>query len=176
MRRLFIFIAYAALMLASALPASAQDEGAQKYTNDRLEYALELPNSKWRALTRPDSVHNHTEFIYGDRSDGLLRIRKEVVDAGTTAADLARRDHDLKFRFQPGYVESKDKEAKFIGRINGVTSAYEYTGSGKAMIGRIYYLQADNRTIYVLHFTGTRDKLPLLRNQTDGIARSFHLK
>jgi hypothetical protein len=176
MRRLFIFIASGALMLAAALPASAQDEGAQKYTNDRLEYALELPNSKWRALTRPDSVHNHTEFIYGDRSDGLLRIRKEVVDAGTTAADLARRDHDLKFRFQPGYVESKDREAKFIGRINGVTSAYEYTGSGKAMIGRVYYLQADNRTIYVLHFTGTRDKLPLLRNQTDGIARSFHLK
>lgn len=172
MRRLIIFAA-CALMLA-ALPATAQDEGAQKYTNERLEYVLELPNAKWRALTRPDSVHNHTEFIYGDRSDGLLRIRKEVVDAGTTPTDLARRDHDLKFRFQPGYVESK--EEKFVGRINGVTSAYEYTGSGKAMIGRVYYLQADNRTIYVLHFTGTRDKLPLLRNQTDGIARSFHLK
>jgi hypothetical protein len=173
MRRLIIFMAYSALMLA-ALSASAQNEGAQKYTNERLEYALELPNAKWRALTRPDSVHNHTEFIYGDRSDGLLRIRKEVVDAGTTAADVARRDHDLKFRFQPGYVESK--EEKFVGRISGVTSAYEYTGSGKAMIGRVYYLQADNRTIYVLHFTGTRDKLPLLRSQTDGIARSFHLK
>jgi hypothetical protein len=172
MRRLIIFAA-CALMLA-ALPATAQEEGAQKYTNERLEYALELPNAKWRALTRPDSVHNHTEFIYGDRSDGLLRIRKEVVDAGTTPADLARRDHDLKFRFQPGYVESK--EEKFVGRINGVTTSYEYTGSGKAMIGRVYYLQADNRTIYVLHFTGTRDKLPLLRNQTDGIARSFHLK
>jgi hypothetical protein len=172
MRRLIIF-SVCALMLA-ALPAAAQDEGAQKYTNERLEYVLELPNAKWRALTRPDSVHNHTEFIYGDRSDGLLRIRKEVVDAGTTATDLARRDHDLKFRFQPGYVESK--EEKFVGRINGVTSSYEYTGSGKAMLGRVYYLQADNRTIYVLHFTGTRDKLPLLRNQTDGIARSFHLK
>jgi hypothetical protein len=173
MRRLFIFIAYGALMLA-ALPALAQNEGAQKYTNERLEYALELPNAKWRALTRPDSVHNHTEFIYGDRSDGLLRVRKEVVDAGTNATDLARRDHDLKLRFQPGYVEGK--EEKFVGRINGVTSAYEYTGGGKAMIGRIYYLQADNRTIYVLHFTGARDKLSLLRNQTDSIARSFQLK
>ena len=171
MRRLIIFTACA--LALSALPALGQDE-AQKYTNDRIEYMLELPNARWRALTRPDSVHNHTEFIYGDRSDGLLRIRKEVVDAGTTAADLARRDHDLKFRFQPGYVESK--EERFAGRINGVTSAYEYTGSGKAMIGRVYYLQADNRTVYVLHFTGSRDKLPLLRSQTDSIARSFHLK
>src|SRR4028119_1974642 len=120
MRRLIIFIACGALMLA-ALPVPAQEEGAQKYTNERLEYALELPNAKWRALTRPDSVHNHTEFIYGDRSDGLLRIRKEVVDAGTTAADIARRDHDLKFRFQPGYVESK--EERVARRVTGVSSA-----------------------------------------------------
>ncbi|MGI9106591.1 MAG: hypothetical protein ACR2G4_10120 [Pyrinomonadaceae bacterium] len=171
MRRLIILIACA---LALALPALAQ-EGAQPYTNERLEYALELPNAKWRALTRPDSVHNHIEFIYGDRSDGLLRVRKEVVDAGTTAANLARRDQDQKFRFRPGYVEGKFEE-KFVGRLNGVTAAYEYTGDGKAMTGRIYYLQADNRTVYILHFTGARDKLSLLRSQTDSIARSFHLK
>ncbi|HJR09560.1 MAG TPA: hypothetical protein VJ842_20020 [Pyrinomonadaceae bacterium] len=171
MRRLTILIICALMLVSSTW---AQDEGAQKYTNDRLEYTLDLPNAKWRALTRPDSAHNHTEFIYGDRSDGLLRIRKEVVDAGTTAADLSRRDHDLKLRFQPGYVEGK--EEKFTGRINGVTSSYEYTGGGKAMLGRIYYLQADNRTIYVLHFTGARNILSLLRNQTDLMARSFHLK
>jgi hypothetical protein len=171
MRRLII-LATCALMLT--LPALAQEEGAQKYTNERLEYTLELPNAKWRALTRPDSVHNHTEFIYGDRSDGLLRVRKEVVDAGTSAADLARRDHDLKLRFQTGYVEGKQE--RFVGRMSGVTSAYEYTGGGKAMTGRIYYLQADNRTIYVLHFTGARSILSLLRNQTDSIARSFQLK
>jgi hypothetical protein len=172
MRRLIILIT-CALMLA--LPALAQEgEGARKYTNERLEYTLELPHEKWRPVTRPDSVHNHTEFVYGDRSDGLLRVRKEVVDAGTTAADIARRDHDLKLRFQPGYVEGK--EEKFTGRINGVTSSYEYSTGGKAMIGRIYYLQADNRTIYVLHFTGARSILTLLRNQTDLMARSFQLK
>ena len=172
MRRLTILIT-CALLLAPPAPLAAQ-EGGQKYTNERLEYTLELPNTKWRALTRPDSAHNYTEFIYGDRSDGLLRIRKEVVDAGTTAADLSRRDHDLKLRFQPGYVEGKQE--KFTARINGVTSSYEYTGGGKAMIGRIYYLQADNRTVYVLHFTGARSILSLLRSQTDLMARSFQLK
>ena len=174
MRRFTTLITCALLLILPALAQEEQQQRAQKYTNDRLEYTLELPNEKWRALTRPDSIHNHIEFIYGDRSDGLLRIRKEVVDAGTTATDLARRDHDLKLRFQPGYVEGK--EEKFIGRINGVASPYEYTGGGKAMIGRIYYLQADNRTIYVLHFTGARSILALLRNQTDSIARSFQLK
>jgi len=44
------------------------------------------------------------------------------------------------------------------------------------MAGRLYYLQADNRTIYVLRFTALREKLTLIRNQTDSIARSFQLK
>ena len=97
-----------------------------------------------------------------------------MVEAGTTASDIARRDQEQKLRFQIGYVEGK--EDKFVGRLNGVTFSYEYTTGGKAMAGRIYYLQADNRTVYTLRFTGLRDKLQLIRNQTDLIARSFRLK
>jgi hypothetical protein len=44
------------------------------------------------------------------------------------------------------------------------------------MAGRLYYLQADNRTVYALRFTGLRDRLLQIRNQTDSIARSFRLK
>jgi len=44
------------------------------------------------------------------------------------------------------------------------------------MLGRTYYLQADNRTIYSLRFTGLRDKISRIRNQTDLIARTFKLK
>ena len=44
------------------------------------------------------------------------------------------------------------------------------------MMGRVYYLQADSRTVYALRFTGLRDKLARIRNQTDVIARSFKLK
>ena len=87
---------------------------------------------------------------------------------------MSHRDHDLKLRFFSGYVEGK--EENFAGRLKGVTSSYEFTAAGHPMLGRIYYLQADSRTIYVLHFTGARDKLMLIRNQTDAIARSFQLK
>ncbi|MDQ3753631.1 MAG: hypothetical protein M3371_02745 [Acidobacteriota bacterium] len=171
MRRLKIFPAGA---LVFALAAGVIVPAQELYTNKQLEYALELPNPTWRVVTRPDSAHQHTEFVYGDRSDGLLRIRKEVVDAGVTPSELARRDHDLKLRFKPGYIEGK--EENFLGRLKGIISAYEYTGGGKPMVARIYYLQADNRTIYVLHFEGARDKLLRIRNQTDAMARSFHLK
>ena len=154
--------------------ASAAALAQQTYTGGNTDYTLELPSERWRVIQEPDSLHEHAEFIYGDRNDGFLRIRKEVVEAGTTASDLSRRDQDQKLRFQTGYIEGK--EEKFAGRLSGMTYSYEYTSGGKAMAGRIYYLQPDSRTIYTLRFTGLRDRLAQIRNQTDSIARTFHLK
>ena len=81
---------------------------------------------------------------------------------------------DQKVRFLPGYVDGKIEP--FAGRLTGWTASYEYSQAGKPMGGRTYYLQADARTIYALRFTGMRDKLSRIRNQTDQIARSFKLK
>lgn len=158
------------IMLLTVTFATAQ----VPYTNDKLEYSLELPSTAWRAISEPDAAHEHAEFIYGDRLQGYLRIRKEAVDAGMTASDVARRDIEQKLRYIPGFVEGR--EEKFSGRLNGVTTSYEYTLTGKPMLGRTYYLLADNRTVYSLRFTGLRDQLARIRNQTDLIARSFKLK
>jgi hypothetical protein len=146
----------------------------QTYSNEKVEYTFELPSATWRAIIEPDAGREHPEFVYGDRLDGYLTIRKEVVDAGTTAAELARRDQDLKLRFLPGFIEGKQES--FSGRLEGVTMSYEFVRTGKPMLGRTYYLQTDNRTIYALRFTGLRDKLGRIRNQTDLIARTFKLK
>ena len=146
----------------------------QLYTHDKVDYTFEVPSATWRAIVQPDSAHEHPEFVYGDRLDGYLTVRKEIVDAGTSAGELARRDQDLKLRFLPGFVEGK--EEPFNGRLDGVTISYEFIKTGKPMLGRTYYLQANNRTIYALRFTGLRDKLSRIRNQTDLIARSFKLK
>jgi hypothetical protein len=147
----------------------------QQYTSDKVDYSLDLPSSTWRVITEPDAAHEHTEFVYGDRLEGYLQIRKEVVDAGTTPSELARRDLDQKLRFLPGFVEGKP-EPPFNGRLDGVTVSYEFIKNGKPMVGRVYYLQADNRTIYALRFSGLRDKLSRIRNQTDLMARSFKVK
>jgi hypothetical protein len=170
MRRLTNFLALAVMLALASAVATAQ----QTFTSDHAGYTLELPSEKWRVTQEPDSLHEHAEFIYGDRNDGYLRIRKDVVEAGATTADISQRDKDQKLKFQTGYVEGK--EEKFVGRLNGVTFSYEYTAGGKAMAGRMYYLQADNRTVYALRFTGLRDRLLQIRNQTDSIARSFRLK
>lgn len=146
----------------------------ESYTSDQLDYTIELPSTQWRVISEPDAAHERAEFVYGDRLDGYLQVRREVVDAGTTPSDLARRDMDQKLRFLPGFVEGK--EESFKGRLNGVTVSYEFVKTAKPMMGRIYYVQADNRTIYAMRFTGLRDKLARIRNQTDLIARSFKLK
>ncbi len=159
----------AACAVVSTAPAQTRT-----FASDTVEYTLELPGAAWRVVTEPDSVHQHAEFVYGDRTDGYLRVRKEVVNEGESAADLARRESDQKLRFLPGYVEGRTES--FAGRLNGSVASYEYTSGGKPMLGRIYYLRADNRTVYALRFTGARDKLTQIRNQTDSIARSFRLK
>ena len=166
-RRVLLVLVLGGLMAGGAF-------AQQTYTHDKVEYSFDLPSATWRAILEPDAAHEHPEFVYGDRLDGYLTVRKEVVDAGMTASQLARRDQDLKLRFLPGFVEGK--EETFNGRVDGVTISYEFTRTGKVMLGRTYYLQVDNRTIYALRFTGLRDKLSRIRNQTDLIARTFKLK
>lgn len=157
------------------LPLAA---AAQAFTFERagVEYVLELPSPLWRAVKRAD-VHEHYEFINGkDKTGGYLRVRKSLVDAGTTARELYLRD-EAGLKLLPGFVACGSCEGEaFSGRLAGAVFAYEYTSGGQPMMGRIYYLQVDARAYYTLHFTCERDKLPDARGQADHIARSFRLK
>jgi hypothetical protein len=166
-----LFICALALLACGAATASAQE---QPYSSETDEYSVELPSEVWKAVPRPDSEHRHTEFVNGVRPDGYLQVRREVVEGDTKLQEFARAEADTKLRYKPGFVVGKDE--RFAGRLNGVVLNYEYSQGGKPMAGRVYYLQADGRTIYVLHFTGSRDKLQRIQNQTDAIARSFKLK
>jgi hypothetical protein len=167
MRRILIF----ALLLVGLIAPMAFAQ--QLYTHEKVDYTFELPSANWKAILEPDAAHENPEFVYGDRLDGFLTIRKEIVEAGTSASELAERDL-VKLRFLPGFVQGK--EERFNGRLDGITTSYEFVKTGKPMLGRTYYLQADPRTIYALRFTGLRDKLTRIRNQTDLIARTFKTK
>jgi hypothetical protein len=166
-----LFLLAALTPSPSRLSSNAQEH---TYSSDKVNYAVDFPSPTWRLVDEPDELHQHTEFVYGDRNDGYLRIRKEALEEGLTMDEFARRDQDQKERFRPGYVDGKTD--KFTGRLSGVTSSFEFTAAGKPMAGRSYYLQGNSGTVYVLRFTGMRDKLLRIRNQTDLIARSLRLK
>ena len=162
------------LTLSPAIAPSVASAQEYSYTSPKADFSVEFPSATWRKTGEPDDVHQHTEFIYGDRNDGYLRIRKEVLEDGVNLKDFALRDQDTRTRFLPGFVVGKQES--FNGRLDGYTASYEFTQAGKAMAGRTYYLQSDPRTVYVLRFTGLRPKLLAIRNQTDSIARSLKVK
>jgi L,D-transpeptidase-like protein/putative peptidoglycan binding protein len=174
---------FAARELSSLLPVGLEvivyDGGRaahsqKRFIADDLEYVLDLPSPEWQAVPRLD-VHQHFEFIYGnDPTNGHLQIRKILADSGTTAAELFERDEKWELHRLPGYVVCGG--AEFKGQLSGTVFSYEYVSGGRPMFGNVYYLKIDKLTFYSLRFTASQDKLPILRNQMDFIARSFHLK
>lgn len=166
------------LIIIFALLVLPQTAGAQAtvFERESVEYRLELPSTTWRAVRRVD-VHDHYDFVNGeDRGDGYLRIRRSLVEAGTTPKELHLADEaDLKLL--PGYVACGTCVGDpFSGALSGTVFSYEYTSGGRAVAGRVYYLQVDARTYYVLHFTCVRKRLSEVMPEADSIARSFRLR
>lgn len=162
------------LILIVVLFPSAVKNQTRRYTEKDLDYVLDLPSAKWRAITVSGIARTSTEFRYGDESLVQLRIRRELVDAGVSPSDLVQRQQRFDRVFLVGYV--KGKVEIFGGQLNGTRYPYEYVTAGKPMAGLIYYLQANNRIIYRVEFTGPPDKLWDLADQTEFIAQSFRLK
>ena len=80
------FVCFLVLIMGGAVmnPAAAQE---QNYSNSKYNYTLQLPSGVWRLISEPDEIHQHAEFVYGDRNDGFLRIRKEALEEGLTSID-----------------------------------------------------------------------------------------
>ncbi|HEY5883326.1 MAG TPA: hypothetical protein VIT88_01490 [Pyrinomonadaceae bacterium] len=166
----------AALLLTMIVPISATAQ-TQTFSREGIEFTLELPSPAWRTVSRLD-VHTHVEFINGDDpGDGYLRLRKRLVPAGPSADDLFRYDEKWELQRLPGYIVCRNGNgADLSGHLKGKAFSYEYVHEGKNMDGRIYYLQVDSRTFYILHFTIASDRFPGLREQIDAVARSFRLR
>lgn len=171
MRNILLCLSF---LIVPALTASAQ---TQSFSRDGVAFEMDFPSASWRAVTRPD-VHEHVEFINGtDTHDGYLRLRKKLVAPGTNTATLFAEDEKWELSRLPGYVVcTGGKGTELSGKLNGAWYSYEFVKDGTNMDGRLYYLQVDNRTFYVLHFTVASEKLARLRPEMDFIARSFHLK
>ena len=159
----------------AALSPTATSGQARTFTNKSVDYVIEFPSTRWRALPSSGIVPSRTrkEFIYADGDNVRLLVRRKLVDVDVTASDMVRRRQRWD-RHLSGYMLVK--EESFTGQLSGSKFSYEYVRGGKIMVALIYYLEADNRTIYSLLFRGPRAELQSLGNQTDSIARSFRLK
>ncbi len=159
-----------AAALLFALSAFAQTD---TFSDANVEYSFNLPEATWKQTVKPSTTSPNVEYVYGDRTNGHLEVRKIPVKAGDLLADTIKNE-EQRLQFQPGFVAGKEEE--FKGSFDGKVFNYEFVRSGRNMSGRFYFLKADDKTVYVLRFTGERDKLRSVRNQTDSIARTFSLK
>ncbi|CAN5490321.1 hypothetical protein BH10ACI2_BH10ACI2_03900 [soil metagenome] len=166
----FSFVLLATAVLFAAYQAPAQDE---VFSDSNVDYSFTLPEAKWKMTSKPSPTSPNVEYVYGYRSDGHLEVRKVPVEKTSILADVLL-DEETKLKFRPGFVAGK--EENFVGKIRGSVFNFEYVASGRSMSGRFYFLRANDTTVYVLRFTGQKDSLRSLRNQTDAIARTFGVK
>ena len=159
-----------AIALFAVLSVFAQSDN---FSDPNVDYSFELPDAKWKMTVKPSSTSPNVEYVFIDRNDGHLEVRKLTVAKNASLSDVMRGE-EQKLQFLPGYVTGKDEP--FAGKLKGGILNYEFVRAGRNMSGRFYFLRADENTIYVLRFAGERDKLKSIRNQTDSIARTFDVK
>ena len=157
------------LALFAALAAMGQ---TSNFSDPNVDYSFDVPDERWKMTVKPSPTRPNVEYVFIDRNDGHLEVRKMAIGKDTVLADIVR-DEELKLQFLPGYVAGKDET--FSGRLRGSIFNYEFVRAGRPMAGRFYFLRADDNTLYVLRFTGFRDRLRSLRNQTDSMARTFSI-
>jgi hypothetical protein len=141
------------------------------FSDPNAEYTFDIPDERWKMTVKPSATNRSVEMVYVDRNDGHFEVRKLSFPTGKQMEDVVREE-ETKLQFNPGYVPGK--EENFRGKLGGTVFNFEYVKAGRPMSGRFYFLQADN-SVYVLRFTGFRDKLRSIRNQTDMIGRTFEI-
>ena len=165
MRRL----GFSTLLLTLCAIAAVGQSNA--FSDASVDYTFQMPDAKWKVVKTATTASN-PEFVYGDRNDGHLEVRRLSSPAATPMADLIR-DQEDKLQFKPGYVSGKQEN--FSGKLNGSVFNFEFVQSGRAMSGRYYFLRSGD-SVYMLRFTGFQDSLRSIRPQTDSIARTFEVK
>jgi hypothetical protein len=125
----------------------------------------------WRAVSYNDAVgRQKSEFVYRDRSEGLLRITRDTLGS-RSIGDIEHEEEEAVRAYRSGF-ELAAKEAFGGGTLRGMRFAYYYMDGGRKIAATMYFLQ-DGNQVWELKFTGKRGVLDLIRNVTDEMARSF---
>ena len=164
------FILFGLIVVFTAVSAFAQ---GGSFSDPNVDYSFDLPDARWKMTAKPSATSPNVEYVYGDRSDGHLEIRKLTVAKNAIMTDIIQ-DEEQKLQFLGGFVAGKQET--FTGRLKGVVFNFEYVSSARNMSGRFYFLRVNDTTAYLLRFKGQKDSLRSLRSQTDSIARTFAVK
>lgn len=158
-----------------ASPAAERSGEARRFADPEAGFELELPPG-WRAENAVENDGRRIlEIIYRDRSQSLLKVRREAVpaDCGDDPPRcMAEREAETSLQFRPDF-QLKKRERFSTAAARGTLLTFTFRRVGKPMTGRYYFLQTDERTVWVLRFEGETRFHDTLRYQTDRLAYSF---
>lgn len=175
MIRHFCFFIIATIIATLSAPAAFAQE---VFDDPDGKYSLTLP-SGWHAVVSQDSLgRKEVNIVFRVRENGALKLKRiEDVEPKSEVTDFAKKDEEQTVRFLPSYDKISLENFLLGGGKSGALLSYDFkNAAGQPFTGRNYYLRMDEKTIYILRFTGRKNTLATLRNQTDSIARSFKTK
>ncbi|MGH9761747.1 MAG: hypothetical protein ACREDR_41800, partial [Blastocatellia bacterium] len=158
-------VALPGVIVASILMVSAAQNRA--FEDKANGFSITMAGD-WKAITYSDAVgRQKTEFIYRDRSEGLLRVSRNSLE-GKSVADAVRSDQEGLKAYRQGFELSSSEP---FG-ADGIRVSFYYNESGKRFAETDYFLKEGDH-VWELRFTGKRGVLDLIRNLTDQMAHSF---
>lgn len=158
------------VMLVISVFALAQQR-REVFEDPEGRYSLTLPPG-WIGIVSKDGLDRvDVKIVYKVTENGALRIRRNVVEDGMKPMDFAKKDEEQTLRFLPGYA--KGTTEVFSGGVDGALVTWDFTVSGRPMLGRAYYVRVNPTTIFSMRFVGLKNVLGPIRNETDSMARSL---
>jgi hypothetical protein len=136
-------------------------------------FHLTLPPG-WVPITTTDLAGKQQLelIVFRVRENGALKIRRVPVDKSVDTLEFAKKDENERLRFLLAYDPVSIQ--KFTANGPAALISYNFNNAaGQKMTGRTYYVRANETTVFILNFTGNRNTLGVIQNQTDLIARSL---
>lgn len=158
------------VMLAVTASVSAQTD---TFSNPQVEYTFVIPEDRWKQVGTVSTTSPSPVFIFVDRSDGVLNIRKVAIKQSGLLTDLIK-DEESRVSFYQGFIAGK--EENIVGKYRGIVFNFEFVRNARQMTGRYYFLRSSDDTVYLLKFEGKKDIMRSIQGQMDSIARTFEIK
>lgn len=157
-----------AFSLSYAVATAGQSP--QEFVDKAGNYKITL-TGEWRPVNYTDAAgRKKTEYVYGERREGLLRISRESL-AGISLADISSKELEGLKLCQSGVTVGKDEPFE-EGILKGRRLAFCYI-EGSRWVAAIYYFLEDRNVVWILRFTGRMGLFDTNPDLTDSVARSF---
>ena len=95
-------------IIVGVIAAASVFGQTESFSDPNVDYGFDVPDMKWKMTVKPSATSPNVEYVFGDRNDGHLEVRRIKVAKDATIAEIMR-DEEQKLQFLLGYVAGPDE-------------------------------------------------------------------